>query len=107
MGPYQDETTLSWEKAPQWLKDHNNDPIGHPTPFYDIPNPPSNAMGWHCGFSSEEQMNKWFTLDQQRELTALGFPFYVFEVPDYDVLIGRCQCVFRPHLAVRIEELKR
>lgn len=76
------------------FKKHNDDQI-HPTPFEEgLLDKDNIDKDYHCGFSSKNRLNKWFT-GIQKELTAGGFVIAVYQVDQQHVKRGETQLVFR------------
>lgn len=91
--------------------DETNDYERHPMPEDDAKLAPQwdkisefSKSYWFFGFSSLEQLKFWFYKKKWRdELVKFGFSVYVFEVDDYQCLIGDTQAVFRRDRATLVK----
>jgi hypothetical protein len=90
-GPYQSSKVI------RDIYDHHNE-IAY-DPDSRTPSPYCEGLGpveeFHrFGFASLEQLDRWFTAEEQAALFREGFELVVLEVPDYAVRVGQHQCKF-------------
>jgi hypothetical protein len=76
---------------------HHNE-IAH-DPDSRVPAPEREGLGYvrsyhRFGFTSLEQLDRWFTPEEQAALYREGFELVVFNLPDHTVELGQHQCRF-------------
>jgi hypothetical protein len=101
-GPYFNKD--SHKNMHGWLKlwaDGTHTDSKHPEPFDDVfLKEKMDEDGFFmddyiCGFSSREQVSKWFSEKELYNLSKLGYKLKSFEVFVDDVIVGKSQCLIK------------
>lgn len=104
-GPYNSKnTSLSWQTG-----NHNKSDKKNPTPFVDFKRKDSQLFyreeNFLCGFSSLEQLNKWFNKTELKRLKDSGFKIYKINVDGRSkILKGEKQVAFRRKFIISKEK---
>ena len=85
--------------------EYHNEGSGRPEPEYDFAPTKwekAHKYKWVFGFSTLDQLSKWFNLKERKKLNELGFKVALYEAPVYEA--SRYQAMFDPQCAVKTGE---